>query len=111
MKPSAIRCGCGQRVVAKDVLQRSWYVRVFGPSYMYLKFRCCRCKKLGERLIEQDKWDEAVLRAIPTEVSNRERQGFQQLGRISVDEQISFRCKLDTPSALNELTRSLNKSG
>jgi DNA-directed RNA polymerase subunit RPC12/RpoP len=110
MRTTAIRCNCGQRVVAKDVLHRSWYVRVFGPSFMYLKFRCSRCKRLGEKFIEQDKWDDSILRDIPTEMSLEEKRRFDQLGQISVDEEIDFHFALDDPEALRSL-RNDEESG
>jgi DNA-directed RNA polymerase subunit RPC12/RpoP len=105
MKTTAIRCHCGQRIVAKDVLQRSWYVRVFGPSFMYLKFRCSRCKRLGERFIEQEKWDDSILRDIPSELTSDEKKRFQALGKITVDEEIDFHFELEKPEALKGLTR------
>jgi DNA-directed RNA polymerase subunit RPC12/RpoP len=104
MRSTAIRCHCGQRIISKDVMQRSWYVRVFGPSFMYLKFRCSRCKRLGEKFVEQDKWDDSILRDIPSEVSSDERKRFHHLGRITVDEEIDFHFALDHPEALQELT-------
>ena len=82
MKTTAIRCHCGQRIVVKDVLQRSWYVRVFGPSFINLKFRCSRCKRMGEKFIEQDKWDDAILRDIPSELTAEEKKRFDQMGKI-----------------------------
>lgn len=100
MRTIAIRCHCGQRIVTKDVLQRSWYVRVYGPSFMYLKFRCSRCKRMGEKFIEQDKWDDSILRDIPSEVSLDEKRRFEQLGRISVDEEIEFHFALEEPGFL-----------
>ena len=102
MKTTVIRCHCGQRIVAKDVLQRSWYVRVFGPSFMYLKYRCSRCKRLGEKFIEQDKWDDTILRDIPAEMSLDEKKRFDKLGRISVDEEIDFHFALDDPEILKD---------
>jgi DNA-directed RNA polymerase subunit RPC12/RpoP len=105
MKTSAIRCHCGQRIVSKDVLQRSWYVRVFGPSFMYLKFRCSRCKRLGERFIEQEKWDDAVLRDIPSELKGEEKKRFEQMGKITVDEEIDFHFELESPKALKDLAK------
>lgn len=104
MRAAAIRCHCGQRIVTKDVLQRNWYVRVFGPSFMYLKYRCSRCKRLGEKFVEGDKWDDAILRDIPSEVSVSERKRFEQLGKISVDEEIEFHFALDDPSLLKSIT-------
>ena len=100
MKTSVIRCHCGQRIIAKDVLQRSWYVRVYGPSFMYLKFRCSRCKRMGEKFIEQDKWDDSILRDIPSEITLDEKRRFDGLGRISVDEAIDFHFSLDHPETL-----------
>ena len=104
MRTTAIRCHCGQRIVAKDVLQRSWYVRVFGPSFMYLKFRCSRCKRLGEKFIEQDKWDDSILRDIPSEITVDEKKRLERLGRISVDEQIEFHFALDDPESLRNMS-------
>src|ERR1041384_7068890 len=100
MKTSAIRCHCGQRIVTKDVLQRSWYVRVYGPSFRYLKFRCSRCKRLGEKFVEQDKWDDSILRDIPVEMSLDEKRRFEKLGKITVDEAIDFHFALDVPALL-----------
>lgn len=102
-RTTAVRCHCGQRIVAKDVLQRSWYVRVFGPSFMYLKFRCSRCKRLGEKFIEQDKWDDTILRDIPSELSIDEKKRFDKLGTISVEEQIDFHFSLEDPETLSAL--------
>jgi DNA-directed RNA polymerase subunit RPC12/RpoP len=108
-KTTAIRCHCGQRIVAKDVLQRSWYVRVFGPSFMYLKFRCSRCKRLGERFIEQEKWDDSILRDIPTELTQEEKKRFGELGRISIDEEIDFHFELEKPEALQTLIQTVQE--
>ena len=103
MKTTAIRCHCGQRIVARDVVQRSWYVRVFGPSFMYLKFRCSRCKRMGEKFIEQEKWDDSILRDIPSEMSVSEKRRFSKLGTISVDEQIDFHFNMEDPETLKQL--------
>ena len=105
MRTTAIRCHCGQRIVAKDVLQRSWYVRVYGPSFMYLKFRCSRCRRLGEKFIEQDKWDDSILRDIPSEITLDEKRRFDELGKISVDEAIDFHFSLDCPEMLRPTER------
>jgi DNA-directed RNA polymerase subunit RPC12/RpoP len=105
MKTSPIRCHCGQRIVSKDVLQRSWYVRVFGPNFMYLKFRCSRCKRLGEKFIEQEKWDDAVLRDIPSEITHDEKKRFEHMGKITVDEEIDFHFEMDDTKVLKELSK------
>jgi DNA-directed RNA polymerase subunit RPC12/RpoP len=111
MATDTIRCNCGQRIVAHDVVVRNWFVRVFGPTYMYLKFRCSRCKRIGERFIEQERWDDALLRDVATESSVEERRGFQRLGPISVDEQVEFHFALEDPSLLSSLRGSGSGSG
>ena len=98
-----IKCNCGQRIIAKDVLQTGHYLRLFGPSFVYVKFRCSRCKKLGEQFVEQDKWDEAVLRDTPSEMSADEKKHFSSMGRIGIDEQIEFHYALEEPAALERL--------
>jgi DNA-directed RNA polymerase subunit RPC12/RpoP len=87
---AGINCNCGQRIIAKDVLQKGQYLRLFGPSFIYVKFRCSRCKRLGEKFIEQDKWDDALLRDIPSEFSSEEKKSFDRLGPISINEVIDF---------------------
>src|SRR5512132_955742 len=76
---SAIKCNCGQRIIAKDVMQTGYYLRLFGPSFVYVKFRCSRCKKLGEQFVKQEDWEDGILRDTPNEVSEAERTRFQDL--------------------------------
>lgn len=99
-----IKCNCGQRIVAKDVLQTGHYLRLFGPSFVYVKFRCSRCKKLGEQFVEQDKWDETVLRDVPSEQTPEERKRFQSLGQIDMDEVIDFHFALDELKSLEPVS-------
>lgn len=103
MRALAIRCNCGQRIVARDLVQRTWHARVFGPSFVYIKYRCSRCKKMGERMIEQQNWDESLLRETQVEVSLEEKRRFEKLGKITAEEEIEFHFALDNPETLKEL--------
>ncbi len=98
-----IKCNCGQRVVAKDVMQTGYYLRLFGPSFVYVKYRCSRCKKLGEQFIKQEDWEDGILKDVPTEVSSDERQRFQAMGRIDIHEAIDFHFALSEGDALSKL--------
>jgi DNA-directed RNA polymerase subunit RPC12/RpoP len=109
MKTTTIKCSCGQRILAKDVLQRSWFVRMQGPSFMYLKFRCSRCKRLGEKFVEQDKWDDAILRDIPSEVSGDEKRRFETLGKITSDELVDAHFEMEDGNPLAELVRQFQR--
>ena len=55
----------------------------------------CLVERLGEKFIEQDKWDDTILRDIPSELSLDEKKRFDKLGHISVDEQIDFHFALE----------------
>jgi DNA-directed RNA polymerase subunit RPC12/RpoP len=93
---AGISCNCGQKIVSKDVLQKGQYLRLFGPSFIYVKFRCSRCKRLGEKFIEQDKWDDGLLRDIPSEFGTEEKKQFDRLGPISINEVIDFHQELES---------------
>ena len=95
-----IKCNCGQRVFSRDVMQQGYYVRHFGPSYVYLKFRCSRCKKLGEHFIKQEDWSESLLNDVATELLPTEKSRFDQMGKISIDEVLEFHSQLENMTSL-----------
>jgi DNA-directed RNA polymerase subunit RPC12/RpoP len=108
VKP-VIRCNCGQRIVAKDVMQTGYYLRLFGPSFVYVKYRCSRCKKLGEQFVKQEDWEDSILYDIPSEVSRADKKNFEALGPITLDEQIEMHFELEKPEALKKLTEEISK--
>lgn len=97
---TSIKCNCGNRIISKDVVQHGYYLRLFGPSFVYVKFRCSRCKKLGEQFIKQEEWEEGILKDVALEVSTDERDQFAALGPIDINEVIDFHFELDK---LNDL--------
>ncbi len=99
---TTIKCNCGQRVFSRDVMQQGYYVRQFGPSYVYIKFRCSRCKKLGEHFIKQEEWEEGLLKDGVLEVTSNERSHFESLGKITIDEMINFHYELENLNKLPE---------
>jgi hypothetical protein len=102
VKPS-IKCNCGQRIVAKDVMQTGYYLRLLGPSFVYVKFRCSRCKKLGEQFVKQEDWEDGILKDIPSEVAELDKKKFEEMGPIGMDEQINFHFKLDQLDEIPEI--------
>lgn len=99
---TTIKCNCGQRVFSRDVMQQGYYGRQFGPSYVYIKFRCSRCKKLGEHFIKQEEWDEGLLRDTTSEMSSSEKERLSSLGKISIEEMIDFHYALENLNTLPE---------
>jgi len=92
---TSIKCNCGQRIFSRDVMQQGYYVRQFGPSYVYIKYRCSRCKKLGEHFIKQEDWEEGLLRDATSELTPTEKARFDEMGRITIDEMIDFHYALE----------------
>lgn len=96
---TSLKCHCGQRVLRRDVMQQGYYMRQYGPSYVYIKFRCSRCKKLGEHFVKQEEWEEGALAETATEISPNESERVAKLGAITLDEMREFHRaleKLDT---------------
>jgi len=83
-------------------MQQGYYMRQFGPSYVYIKYRCTRCKKLGEHFVKQEEWEDGVLREITCEASDPERNRFATLGSITLDEMRDFHRALEN---LNEIPK------
>ena len=107
VKPT-IKCNCGQRIVAKDVMQTGYYLRLLGPSFVYVKFRCSRCKKLGEQFIKQEEWEDGILKDIPSEINQTEKEKFSSMGPIGVHEQIDFHFRLGDEDVLGGLTEQIS---
>ncbi len=95
---SMIKCNCGQRIVTKDVMQTGYYLRLFGPSFVYVKFRCSRCKKLGEQFVKQEDWEEGILRDTPSEITPEEKERFSDMGPIDIEEVIDAHFRFESAS-------------
>ena len=109
MSRTAIKCNCGQRIHQKDVMQTGHYLRMFGPSFVYVKFRCSRCKKLGEQFVKQDEWDENMLKDSTSELNRTEKERFASLGPIQMNEMVDFHYALENLSDLTSLNAEFEK--
>ncbi|HET6384685.1 MAG TPA: hypothetical protein VFJ58_14930 [Armatimonadota bacterium] len=98
-----IKCACGQRVVSKDVLTTGYLLHTGPQLFVFVKFRCSRCKKLGQEVVNRARWDWSVLEEEPGEVSVDERKRFQSLGPIPVEEAIEFHFLLEESARLETL--------
>ena len=110
MKP-LVKCNCGQRVLAKDVMQTGYYLRLVGPSFVYVKFRCSRCKKLGEQFVKQEDWEDSILCEPQGELTSEERQRFDCLGKVGVHECIDAHFQLERMGSMGELLEALEETG
>ena len=107
---SFIKCNCGHRVLAKDVLQTGYYLRLVGPSFVYVKFRCSRCKKLGEQFVPQEDWEDGILYEGQGEISAEERERFDRMGRIDLNECIDAHFAMDHITSVSDLLHEIESS-
>lgn len=107
---SIIRCNCGQRIYAKDVVQTGYYLRLVGPSFVYIKYRCSRCKKLGEQFVKQEEWEEGILNDIPCELSPEEKKRFEKMKAIDIHECIDVHFELDKINTVADLLNRLEEA-
>ncbi|GAB4465533.1 MAG: hypothetical protein OHK0029_36240 [Armatimonadaceae bacterium] len=109
MSRTAIRCNCGQRISRREVMQTGYYPRMSGPSLVFVRFRCSRCKKLGQQYVHQEEWERGVLHDSPVETSNEEQQRFDTLGPIGMQELVRFHDDLEALGNLSELSAEFAK--
>ena len=103
MSKSVVRCRCGHQILAKEVLRTDLYERSAGRDYVYVKFRCARCKRLGQIFIAENKWDWSVLDPSRNELNDAERDRFLNETPISSLECINFRQQLADVFSLTQL--------
>jgi hypothetical protein len=92
---ASLKCHCGQRILARDVVQRIRVIRRFGSPMMYIRYRCPRCKQIGEMYIRHEQWRAWVLANSEPEVTPEEQTRFESMGPITEDE--VARVKATTP--------------
>ncbi len=102
---TSLKCHCGHRILQRDVMRQGYYMRQLGPSYIWIKYRCSHCKKLGEHFIKQEDWENGILSEITSETSDPERKRFSQLGAITLDEMRDFHHALESLDAIPNLLK------
>lgn len=103
MNRTAIKCNCGHRIGQREVMQTGYYPRMFGPSLVFVKFRCSRCKKLGEQFVKQEDWENGILKEASLETSAPEKERFTELGPIEMQELANFHNELENLHDLSSL--------
>lgn len=107
---SVIRCSCGQRIFAKDVVQTGYYLRLVGPSFVYIKYRCSRCKKLGEQFVKQEEWEGGILCDTKCELTPEEQKRFERMGPIDIHECIDAHFELEEIETVGDLLSRLQEA-
>lgn len=105
MNKSILRCHCGHQVLGKEVLRAEPYERESGREAVYVKYRCRRCKKIGEAFFDRLEFDAGIFEAPRNEMSEVERDHFLDETEISSGDVISFHRALSNSATLEELRR------
>ena len=103
MSRTAIRCKCGQRVSQREVMQTGYYPRMSGPSLVFVRFRCSRCKKLGQEYINQEEWENGILKDAAIEATDTEQERFAAMGPIEMGELVDFHTEMESLDDLGTL--------
>jgi hypothetical protein len=107
-KPKIV-CACGRQIEAREILQHGYFMSHWEPVWVYVKYRCSRCKMMGEKLVDYKNWDESVLECEGAEPTSEEATRFLAMGQIGDEELDAFAEAISTlrPSDLDKLARSL----
>ena len=104
MNPNIVRCRCGHQVLGREVLRTESCEKASGEQVVYVKYRCRRCKKIGEAFIAHHEWNPAIFEAPANEMGAAERDRFIDEGAISSGDVISFHRALQKANFLSDLT-------
>ncbi len=108
MKRPAVRCRCGHQVLAKEILRTDLYERSSGREYVYVKYRCKRCKRMGEAFVAEHRWDWRMFEESKNELSESETELFSGQAPISSEELLDFHrqlAEIQTPQELSSQAR------
>ena len=110
MNRTAIKCSyCNNRVGQKEIMASSHYPRMFGENLVHIRYRCRRCKKIGEQFVKQEEWDGGILRDKATEAAAGEKETFAAMGAIEMSELVAFHEALQTLPDLSELNAEFER--
>ena len=88
------KCECGHEVDRHDFLQVGLIFQPWRPVYVVFRFRCPRCGRVGERVVEYARLAAVMLGGVGAEVPEGEEERFRRMGPITVDEVIEFHRQL-----------------
>lgn len=75
------------------MLQTGFYLSLLGPTFVRVRFRCPRCRRVGEHLVQEEAWDPRVLG--PADRDPETLRRWEEMGPITPEEVIDFHFALD----------------
>ena len=105
MSQPILRCNCGHQVLGKEILRAEPFEKESGREAIYVKYRCRRCKRMGEAFFDRLEFDASIFEAPRNEMSDVERDHFLDEKTISSGDVISFHRALSKATTLDDLRR------
>lgn len=90
MDKPLVLCRCGHLVLGKEVLRTDLYERSSGQEYVYVKFRCARCKRIAQTFVPASAWDWRKLEPAPGELSSEERDRLLEEEPVQASDLLTF---------------------
>jgi hypothetical protein len=94
--------------MGKEILRTDLYERGSGQEYVYVKFRCARCKRIAQTFVPASSWDWRRLEPPAGEMSADERDRLLEEEPVHAEDLLSFHedmARIDTLSQLSEALR------
>ena len=106
MNQSQVQCkNCDHQVQSREVLRTDLYERESGRAYVYVKFRCAHCKRMGQLFIPEHKWDWHWLEPARDEMNDAERDRLTEAGPITDGELLDFHNWLKSAARWSDIKR------
>lgn len=91
--------------MGRELLRTESYERMSGEDAIYVKYRCRRCKMMGEAFVPRAQWDPHIFDTPRDEMSYSERDRIIEEKAISSGDVISFHRALQKANTLEDLSR------
>ncbi len=107
MDKPLVLCRCGHGVLGKEVLRTDLYERSSGHEYVYVKFRCARCKRIAQTFVPASAWDWKRLEPAPGELSSEERDRLLEEEPVAAADLLLFHEQMALIETAAELADAL----
>jgi hypothetical protein len=108
MEKPLVLCRCGHLVMGKEVLRTDLYERSSGHEYVYVKFRCARCKRIAQSFVPASAWDWKKLEPAPGELSSEERDRLLEEEPVGAADLLLFHEDMAQIQTAGQLSEALS---
>ena len=105
MSKPIVRCSCGHQVLGREILRAQPCEKPSGAEAVYVKYRCRRCKKIGESFLSPEEWTPDVFDVPKGEIGAFERDQFAGADALSSGDVIEFHRALQRANTVSELSK------